>query len=271
MNAASELIRFLDGLRARSPALFRTALLHLGLAVLFVFLAVVDPREILGVDRWIKPLKFALSIALYLGTLGWILGQLPSATRGVRMISWGAIIAMVIETAGIAGQAARGTTSHFNNATAFDGAVFSLMGLAIFGNTLLVAWTLFLFLRHPSALTAPVLAGVRLGLLLFVLASIQGGMIVSNSAHSVGAPDGGPGLPLLNWSTRVGDLRVAHFLGLHALQLLPLAGWVLARFASSAISLRAVQILALLYGTAFLATLWQALQAQPLIPIAGGS
>jgi len=267
MNAATELTLFLKDLRTRSPALFRTALLHLGLAVLFGFLAAVDPREILGVGRWIKPLKFALSIALYLGTLGWILGKLPPATRGIRIISWGAIIAMVIETVGIAGQAARGTTSHFNNATAFDGTVFSLMGLAIFGNTLLVAWTLFLFLRHPTSLTAPVLAGVRLGLLLFVLASIQGGLIVAHNAHSVGAPDGGPGLPLLNWSTRVGDLRVAHFLGLHALQLLPFAGGWLARWGRETIALRAVWIFSSLYGAAFLATLWQALQARPLVPL----
>ena len=70
---------------------------------------------------------------------------------------------------------------------------------------------------------------LRLGLLVFVAGSIMGGVMIGLKQHTVGAPDGGPGLPGLGWSTRAGDLRAAHFLGMHALQALPLLGWGLSR------------------------------------------
>ena len=68
---------------------------------------------------------------------------------------------------------------------------------------------------------------MRLGLALFVVGSVQGFLIVGNLGHAVPGPDGGPGLPLINWALDRGDLRVAHFIGLHALQALPLLGFEL--------------------------------------------
>ena len=43
--------------------------------------------------------------------------------------------------------------------------------------------------------------------------------------HTIGAEDGGAGLPLFNWSTGDGDLRVAHFFAVHSLQTIPLVSY----------------------------------------------
>jgi hypothetical protein len=89
-------------------------------------------------------------------------------------------------------------------------------------------------------------------------------------AHTVGAPDGGAGLPLTRWSTDHGDLRVAHCVGMHALQLLPVLLLGLRRLrgthddAVERITLVVAAIVAL--GT-FLALLLQALNGRPLIPL----
>ena len=82
-------------------------------------------------------------------------------------------------------------------------------------------------------------------------------------AHTVGAADGGPGLPGTGWSTEHGDLRVAHFLGLHALQALPLVALVLPRrrFAD-ATRVRLILTAGGSYVALFGILLWQALRGQ---------
>lgn len=159
--------------------------------------------------------------------MGWLLYELPLKEKLKRRVSWAIASTLIIEIVLITMQAARGVTSHFNNATAFDSAVFTVMGAAITINILVAAYVALKFWRTDAKVPAPYLWGIRIGLTIFVLASLEGFAMVSNSAHSVGMADGGPGLPLVNWSTMGGDLRVAHFFGIHALQVLPPAGYLL--------------------------------------------
>jgi hypothetical protein len=213
--------------RANAPLAW-AGWLNVGLALLALALLPFDHRVVTGLPVWLKPLKFSLSIVAYAWALAWLLGSLPAAAQGAaRRIGWGVAASMVVEQAVIFVQAARGTTSHYNVATALDGALFGLMGVFIVVNTVLAGWAVVLVWRHRPRGAASYVWGARLGLLVFWVGSVLGGFMIHNHQHTVGAPDGGPGLPGLGWSTAAGDLRLAHFLGMHALQALPLLGWAL--------------------------------------------
>ncbi|HEV2801178.1 MAG TPA: hypothetical protein VGW12_11815 [Pyrinomonadaceae bacterium] len=252
----------------RNRVLASVGWLHVALLVLFAVFALFDGRSITGVNPWLKPSKFAVSIAVYTFTLAWFMPYLAHYRRTVRFIAWGTAFVFVGEMVCIISQAARGVPSHFNVSTAYDASVFSLMGMLIVFNTALVLLTFLLFFGRTAPLAPAYLWGIRLGLLLFLLGSLEGFAMVNNMAHTVGQRDGGAGLPFVNWSTRAGDLRVAHFLGFHALQILPLAGYSFARWQGSAVRRHAVLCvvaLGLVYFAAFTLLFWQASAGRPLL------
>jgi len=215
--------------RRRDPLLFWVSAAHLLLVPLMLAAAPFDERLVTGINPWIKPVKFALANAVYMLTVGWLFHHLPAGERARRRISRLVALTITAETVLITTQAARGTTSHFNLSTPADAGVLGLMGLMIVVNTVAVAYATFRFWKEGVSVPAPYLWGIRLGLLIFLLASLEGFVMIRLHAHSVGVADGGPGLPLVNWSTRGGDLRIAHFIGLHSLQVLPVVGHLLSR------------------------------------------
>jgi hypothetical protein len=240
----------------------------------------LDHREILGAPRWLKPAKFGISTAIYAFTLAWIFTWLPERRRLKAIVGWIVSVVIVLEVFLIDLQAARGVTSHYNVGTAFDAAVFGIMGTAI-----LIAWlasialTVVLF-RHTFADEAFGWA-LRIGMLITVLGQATGGIMTTptqsqlaaarttrmtvSGAHTVGAPDGGAGLPITGWSREHGDLRVGHFVGLHAVQLLPVAAWLIGPVGSAVRRRRAVLLLATAYFALFGILLAQALMGQPLL------
>jgi len=77
------------------------------------------------------------------------------------------------------------------------------------------------------------LIAVRFGLVIFMAGNAIGGYMLARGSHTVGAADGGPGLPFTNWSTIAGDLRIAHFIAIHAIQILPLLAWLISELRPS--------------------------------------
>ncbi len=233
-----------------------------GLAIIALF----DSTEILGINRWIKPMKFFISITIFVWTTAVYLNFLKDHVKTARFISWGMILVFFIEMFIIILQAARGTISHFNIATPLDNMLFSIMGLSIVFNTFLVAYLLYLYFKAEIDLPKSIIWGMRLGLILFLASSFEGGYMSAQLAHSVGVTDGGPGLPLINWSTKGGDLRAAHFIGMHAFQAVPLFAFLLEKNRVK-YSVNLTFVFSLLYFAVFSLVFIQALLGKPLLSI----
>lgn len=225
--------------------------------------------------------RFSVSLMVYALTWSWLLSL---QRRPRRLMWWGGTLTAVllgVEMIVIVGQVVRGRASHFNAATSLDTALFTVMGVAIS-----VVWVLgmvqgvvLLRERVPDrTLTWALRFGIGLGSagigLAFLmtgatpdqLAALDHGLSPDRvGAHSVGVPDGGPGMPVTGWSTTGGDLRIPHFVGIHALQALPLLAVLLARTGlNPGARTRLVVVGGLAYAGLTALVTWQALRGQPL-------
>ncbi len=207
--------------------LMRMAIAHFCLGVLFLLFSVVDARELLGISLWYKPMKFALSIGIYGISLAYLV-EFVSSVAVKRWIVWGTTIGMGVETLLITMQAMRGVKSHFNYDDIFGIVVYAIMGVSIvLVSILLIILGTYLYRKPPLAWSRPFSLSVTMAIALTTVGTIVGGYMSRGSGHTVGGVDGGLGLPVLSWSVLYGDWRVAHFLGLHALQIFIIAGWLL--------------------------------------------
>lgn len=257
----------LRAVRRRDPVLADFGLALLALAVILGVAGALDARQLHGEDVWAKPVKFLLSVGLFSLTSAWFIGELPQARRSaapLRAVRWTLIGAGTFELVYITWQAALGQPSHFNESTPFHTVMFALMGI---GAVALTATTLPLareIARHGTGLTPALRLAIVLGLVLTFVLGVGVGVAISAYGGPVVGAARGPGLPLLGWSTTGGDLRVPHFLGIHAQQLLPLAGAGLA----AALPMRAraaVWLVSALYVLVTLAAFAQAMAGRPLI------
>ncbi|MCX4094176.1 hypothetical protein [Nocardia sp. alder85J] len=269
------------GWRRHRPLLWLAAAMA-GLVIVSLIGTVVDHRMLTGLPIWDKSVKFALSVAIYAVTWVWLLA---GPIRRPRSAWWAGTIAagaLAVEMVIIVTQIVRGTTSHFNNTTPFDRILFDIMGFSI-----VVVWVATLVaslavVAAPAADparaaavrwgTALSLTGMAVGFLMFLPARGAPRPRSIGGAHTVGAPDGGPGLPFLGWSTAHGDLRIPHFAGIHALQLVPLTLAALELAAAQVPTLRSVAVRARLVtvaGTSYAAVLalltWQAMRGQSIV------
>lgn len=248
--------------KKQRPLMFAGMVSFVCFAILAV-LTLFDSTEILGINRWIKPMKFFISIAIFVWTSAIYLNFLNGYEKSARFISWGMILIFLVEMIIIVTQSARGTTSHFNIKTPLDGMLFSVMGFAIVINTILAAYLLYLYFKAKIDLPESIVWGMRLGLILFLASSFEGGYMSAHLSHAVGVADGGAGLPVVNWSTKGGDLRVAHFFGMHAFQAVPFFAYTLEKYKVKSATVWTF-VFAAVYFAIFTAVFVQALLGKPL-------
>ncbi|MBV6646579.1 MAG: hypothetical protein KI790_14075 [Cyclobacteriaceae bacterium] len=218
---------FLQELYLRNIPLVSFGWLCLLGAALCLIMYFLSATEVLGINAWIKPGKFFISTTIFAWSMAWYTHYLDHKNLVIGY-TWVVIGVLAFELIYITWQASKGELSHFNISTRFHSMMFSTMGFAISAMTLFTAYIgLLFFTDSHSTLSPGYLWGIRLGITFFVVFAFEGALMGSQLSHTVGATDGGPGLKLLNWSITHGDLRIAHFFGMHALQVLPIIGFYL--------------------------------------------
>jgi hypothetical protein len=255
-------MRTLQRVRLAAPLWWNLVLITFGLFALTQIAGLMDGRLINGVSVWEKPSKFFLSFAAHFITFAWAFHLMPAGERQKRTNRWLSYVFVVVaalELIYIAFRAARGEASHFNTESELAQILYSLMGLGALSLTAITAYFGWRVLTSRDDLAARAMGvGLMLGA---ILGTLAGGYLGAQSSHWIGGiPSDAAGLPFFHWSTTGGDLRVAHFFGLHAMQLVPLAAWLWPRPWTV---LAASAVISLLTAATFL----QAVAGYPLIAL----
>jgi len=263
---------WLQGLRLE-PSLLAAAAASFALMAPTGLALALDSRMLAEASVWLKPLKFEASLALYLATLALFVplaGQRFRTSWLGRYAVWGAIIPSFLEIAYIGWRASRAEASHYNVATPLDAALYSGMAVAAVMLTAAALAVAVGLMRRNAAPLPPALRWAMVsGLVLTFVLGVWNGLVMGGNpgGHFVGvAPPIHPTLPILGWSLVIGDLRVAHFLALHALQVIPafgLAVWLLTREPRTGTT--AVGLFAAAYAGVTLSTFAAAKAGRPLL------
>lgn len=251
-------ITFISQLKARNEFLFYYGILCFVTALFFLIMSKVSPVQYNQVSAWYKPFKFAFSTFTFAWAMAWYCHYLP--TFNVALFNWSVVILLSFEIVYIAIMASQGKASHYNVSSPIFSILYSMMALAATLVTLYTAYVGLLFFTNSfPELPHYYLWSIRLGILLFVVFSFEGFLMGSRMNHSVGLLNDNSTLFILGWSKKVGDLRIAHFIGMHALQVLPILSFYVLK------NTKLTLVFGFLYACLALFVLIQALNGKPLI------
>jgi hypothetical protein len=253
------MIHFIEVFQSANKPLFEFGFCDFIAAAICLLLTRVSKTMVRGTNAWYKPFKFFLSIGIFAWTMELYTSYL-SMPAAVNAYTWMVIVLLGFLEVYIAVQAGRGQLSHYNSSTPFYGFLLFLM---IVSAVVVTLWTAYIGILFCSidfpALPAYYVASIRISIFLFVIFAFQGASMGSRQSPTIGGSEGGPALPVTGWSTKYGDLRIAHFIGIHALQVLPLLSYYV--FKSNI----AVLMLTVFYSSLAVFSLIRAVAGKPMV------
>jgi len=261
---------FFRDLDATDPLLSLLGWVLLGVVPLFAAMAFFLPAAFHGINPWLKPIKFSLSFSTFATTVSLLLLALRIPEWQLRLARRVIAVSVAFEIFSLAAQAGRAVYATAGH-TLLDSFLAQMTNSMVMINTAIVTGMFFLFCLnrvHSSLVDRPMLDALRYSVAIFLVGNAVGGYMLARGSHTVGAADGGRGLPFVNWSTIAGDLRIAHFIAIHAIQIVPLFAYILAQMAPiPTVKQRkfAVAALAIAVALAVGATFVQAAMGRPLL------
>jgi hypothetical protein len=225
--APANIRRLFYNLDATDPILSRFGW-ALAASVAVLSAVMLNGGQALATSAWIKPIKFSVSFTSFVWTISLFLSALDLPYWRQKLARYAIVVSITLEMASLIVQAWR--SAHMIALTQIDVVAAQATSAMISIVTMVSIWVLAMFLRSPQSIRlidqAQILA-IRLSMGIFLAGNAIGGYMLARGSHTVGAADGTQGLPFLNWSTIAGDLRIAHFIALHAIQIIPLFTWLL--------------------------------------------
>jgi hypothetical protein len=222
---------FFRELDATDPVLSRLGWALLLVIPIFAALAMFLPAGAAAVNPWIKPIKFSMSFSTFASTISLLLLALRISKWQLTLVRRAIAASVALEILSLAAQAWR-SAYHLSGQSLLDTSLAQVTNSMVMVNTAIVCWMLPLFCANrvqTDRIDWPMVSAIRYSIMIFLAGNAIGGYMLARGSHTVGAADGGAGLPFVNWSVIGGDLRIAHFIAIHAIQIVPLFAYILAQ------------------------------------------
>lgn len=216
----------------------------------------IDDRMTDGQNVWLKPLKFHVSLGTYSLTLAFFSAWMSEKGRNSfiqRSIVFWFALAMIFETIWLLSASAQGIRSHFNDDGGLYTILYPISGLfAIILVLAALVMGISVLRARKEANNEGLAEAIGWGLILtFVLTAVTVSPLTSPFAD-LGGSKSGYNEGIFGWRMEGGDLRAAHFLGTHALHVVPAIMLVPSLFLPKTLSVNLARLVALAYAVVVL-------------------